>query len=280
VLQGRSVKNILGDTLAKDTKVFYFAGRPVGLLEMTTAPVSLSYLSVDHLETPILETSSSGASLWSGGFEPFGKDWNGAQAAGQFLRFPGQWEDTAWAGGRLYYNLNRWHQFGTGRYSMPDPLRSPLAYSEYLYVLSSPVALADRLGLLPDDSDILWQLEWDNACALGWAKEGHRRGSSGLGWRWAHCWTSCMIDTTCGRRAARVTEIEKEILDVFKCAKEILTNRVKPDGNCWSAFQPSDFEDNARGRACPKKLSCDQWCSAMPHDLSPPGPFFFPFLAR
>jgi hypothetical protein len=65
VLQGRSVKNILGGTISKDRKVFYFAGRPVGLLEMTTAPAMLSYLSVDHLGTPILETNASGTSLWS-----------------------------------------------------------------------------------------------------------------------------------------------------------------------------------------------------------------------
>jgi hypothetical protein len=49
----------------------------------------LSYLSVDHLGTPILETTSGGVSLWGGGFEPFGKDWNGAQTAGEFLRFRG-----------------------------------------------------------------------------------------------------------------------------------------------------------------------------------------------
>jgi RHS repeat-associated protein len=197
-LQGRSVKSLLGGTTSKDTKVFYFAGRPVALLEMVTTPATLSYLSVDHLGTPILETGASGASLWSGGFEPFGRDWNGAQAAGEFLRFPGQWEDAAWAGGesKMYYNLNRWYVPGGGRYFRPDLFRSPLGYSEYSYALVRPNNMTDRLGLLPDDSDLLWQVESDNACALSWAKEGRRLGGSGRGWRWAHCWTSCMIDTT------------------------------------------------------------------------------------
>jgi hypothetical protein len=60
--------------------------------------------------TPILETSSAGVSLWGGGFEPFGKDWNRAQTAGELLRFPGQWEDAAWTGvgSGMFYNVNRW----------------------------------------------------------------------------------------------------------------------------------------------------------------------------
>jgi RHS repeat-associated protein len=161
VLQGRSVRSILGGTLTKDTKVLYFAGRPVGLLEMTTTPATLSYLNVDHLGTPILETTSAGASLWSGGFEPFGKDWNGAQAAGEFLRFPGQWEDAAWAGSEIYYNVRRWYEMNAARYSQPDPLKiasikkyfqsprllSTESFSFFAYVDANPLAFVDPLGL-------------------------------------------------------------------------------------------------------------------------------------
>jgi RHS repeat-associated protein len=151
-LQGRSVKNILGGTISKDTKVFYFSGRPVGLLEMTTAPATLSYLSVDHLGTPILETNASGLSLWSGGFEPFGKDWNGAQAAGEFLRFPGQWEDGAWAGvagGDHFYNLYRWYSPLSGSYSQSDPFALAHLPTFYRYSFDNPLRFSDRLGLRP-----------------------------------------------------------------------------------------------------------------------------------
>jgi RHS repeat-associated protein len=148
-LQGRAVKNILGNTLSKDTKIFYFAGRPVGLLEMTTVPAMLSYLSVDHLGTPILETNSAGVSLWSGGFEPFGRDWNGAQAAGQFLRFPGQWEDSAWAGPGASYNVYRWYQPGAGRYINPDPIGLAGGINTYSSVWSNPLSWIDPLGLSP-----------------------------------------------------------------------------------------------------------------------------------
>jgi RHS repeat-associated protein len=163
-LQGRSVKNLLTGTTSKDTKVFYFAGRPVGLLEIAPGPAVLSYLSVDHLGTPILETTSGGASLWGGGFEPFGKDWNGAQAAGEFLRFPGQWDDAAWEGGvgsGLYYNVNRWYESLTGNYSRPDPLRVASGrrpapskalgderFGVYAYVDGNPMFFRDPLGLI------------------------------------------------------------------------------------------------------------------------------------
>ena len=43
----------------------------------------------------LVATADTGALVWQGGFEPFGADWNGAKAAGVFLRFPGQWVELA-----------------------------------------------------------------------------------------------------------------------------------------------------------------------------------------
>jgi len=167
VLQGRSVKNVLAGTTTKDTKVLYFAGRPVGLLEMTTAPATLSYLNVDHLGTPILETGSAGASVWSGGFEAFGKDWTGAQTAGEFLRFAGQWDDAAWEGGMgsgLYYNVNRWYDSGSGRYTRVDPIAAAMTLGLYIYTNARPVDLTDPSGLRPT------RLTDSQCCALASSK--------------------------------------------------------------------------------------------------------------
>jgi len=148
VLHGRSVKNVLGGALSKETKVFYFAGRPVGLLEMTTTPATLSHLITDHLGTPVVKTNAAGTSVWGGGFEPFGNDWNGAQTSGELLRFPGQWEDGAWAGSGLYYNVNRWYDSRSGQYKQPDPLGG--GAFPYLYVAQHPTVLIDPLGLCCD----------------------------------------------------------------------------------------------------------------------------------
>ena len=146
--------------------VFYFAGRPVATLRLTPSTSTLTYLTTDHLGTPILATADTGALVWQGGFEPFGENWNGASGSGVFLRFPGQWVDQLWEGGRLesglYYNLHRWFEPETGRYTRSDPLGS-VAYdprlaesslvdierfSLYSYVHGNPLSFIDPLGLL------------------------------------------------------------------------------------------------------------------------------------
>jgi RHS repeat-associated protein len=130
--------------------VFYFASRPLATLDNGT----LTYLTTDHLGTPALATNSAGTTVWQGGFEPFGADWNGAQEAGVFLRFPGQWEDRTWEHGELasglYYNVNRWYEPGTGRYTRPDPLRfregTAPEHRYYAYTTSNPLFYTDPLG--------------------------------------------------------------------------------------------------------------------------------------
>ncbi|NJL26877.1 MAG: hypothetical protein HC897_02835 [Thermoanaerobaculia bacterium] len=145
--------------------VVYFAGRPVGnLSQWPGAPAELRFFSTDHLGTLILESSVAGKLRWGGGFEPFGGDFSGAQQAGIFLRFPGQWHDDAWASSGLqslsYYNVRRWYHPAIGSYSQPDPARlasqSDTAFSPdgvqpsqsfYGYALQNPVLYIDPLGL-------------------------------------------------------------------------------------------------------------------------------------
>ena len=49
-----------------------------------------------HLGAPIQATDGAMALAWDGGFEPLGADYSRAQAAGVFVRFPGQREDSTW----------------------------------------------------------------------------------------------------------------------------------------------------------------------------------------
>ena len=102
-----------------DLYIFYFAGRPVATFEKvsgSTSSTTLSYLTTDHLGTPILITNTSGSQVWQGGFEPFGADYSSSPTP---LRFPGQWlEDNS----GLYYNVSRWYAAGAGTYTQPDPL--------------------------------------------------------------------------------------------------------------------------------------------------------------
>ncbi len=48
----------------------------------------------------------------------------------------------------LYYNVHRWYEFQTGRYSRPDPLGLEAGDPNiYLYAGGVPSALLDPLGL-------------------------------------------------------------------------------------------------------------------------------------
>jgi RHS repeat-associated protein len=148
----------------------YCPTNPVNRAQMaiflsTAFRLGLTFVSTDHLGTPNLATAVSGRKIWDGGFEPFGADWNGAQARGVFLRFPGQWvdgggENVGVASG-LTYNLHRWYEAASGRYERPDPLdgaklpsgmlepqsTDPRRFSYWSYASSNPLGFIDPLGL-------------------------------------------------------------------------------------------------------------------------------------
>jgi YD repeat-containing protein len=147
----------------------YLAGRPVAQVAIAGAGAETwTYVTTDHLGTPLLATDDAGAVTWEGGLEPFGRDYQagtpaGASESGIFLRLPGQWQDTSWAdatsGAGVAHNVARWLEVGTGRYTQPDPLGvvnrgafSPSSGQDplrqlYGYAEMNPVIRFDPLGL-------------------------------------------------------------------------------------------------------------------------------------
>jgi len=129
--------------------VLYHAGRPVAIVRQTgTAPASVTFLTTDHLGTPVLAMDGAGLEVWEGGFEPFGADYANAESAGVFLRFPGQWVDIEWRGGGQVYNVHRWYHATSGRYGTVDPFGLAAGVNRFVYALGSPLVLKDPLGLL------------------------------------------------------------------------------------------------------------------------------------
>ena len=151
--------------IRQDGWVLYFGSRPAGILEKTvetppsgapTTTTALTWLTTDHLDTPVLATDAAGSTVWQGGFEPFGADWNAARSAGIFLRLPGQWDDATWDNAKLpsglSFNANRWYSPATGRYTSPDPVQVAAVggisnLSRYLYADGDPIDASDPLGL-------------------------------------------------------------------------------------------------------------------------------------
>ncbi len=175
--QGRlfsTLRNPMDSNPATRTNLLYLAGRPVAQWKKVgTSTATLEFITTDHLGTPIVSFTSTGAVRWSGGFEPFGRDWQagtptGALENGLFLRLPGQIDDPLWRGiqppiaplaADLYYNVHRWYEPQTGRYTSVDPLgsqvdsRSEPLTEAFAYAGSRPTRLFDTLGLFTmDDS--------------------------------------------------------------------------------------------------------------------------------
>jgi RHS repeat-associated protein len=164
------------NTTPESSYLFYFAGRPVAQLDRTGSTEAWKFLATDHLGTSIAATSTAGALLWQGGFEPFGADWSGAGGAGVFLRFPGQWEEGVWSDGGedLFYNVHRWYDTVSGGYTGPDSLAHLQPnLTTYSYARQSPTTVSDPLGLFVVDPscDCLRQLSDNIPKALGKARQ-------------------------------------------------------------------------------------------------------------
>jgi RHS repeat-associated protein len=136
------------------TAYLYLGDRPVAQWQQDGGGSgNLTYLTVDHLGTPVAASNSVGTLVWSGGFTPFGEEFTRPSAGdhGIFLRLPGQWSDPFWYKPLfttdLYYNVHRWYEAGTGRYVSPDYFGLLASPNLFVYVDGRPTFYIDPLGL-------------------------------------------------------------------------------------------------------------------------------------
>ena len=145
------------------TDYIYVDGRPIAVLHPGAAPsaTQVSYIVADRLGTPQLASNSSGPTVWSTTYQPFGTTGNVGATITQNLRLPGQYADAETG---FNYNLYRDYMPGIGRYLEKDPfarrdplshvIESSLAVNQYEFVLSNPLRYKDPTGLF---------LEWINS---------------------------------------------------------------------------------------------------------------------
>lgn len=88
--------------------------------------------------------------------------------------------------------------------------------------------------------------------------------------RYQHCLANCLISQRCpgGKTVAVMASLVKEAGDLGRCIIQ------RTGGNCNSAFQPTDFEDNETGRECKPNVPCHEQCGGLrTAEEPPPGPF-------
>ncbi|MDP3126719.1 MAG: RHS repeat-associated core domain-containing protein, partial [Thiobacillus sp.] len=127
---------------AGNTKEYvWLDGRPLARIDNGTA---IYYYHVDHLGTPQAMTNSSGAVVWKGDYEPFGKATVKVSTVENNLRLPGQYFDRETG---LHYNYFRDYDPTTGRYIEADPIGLDGGMNLYGYVGGNPISGIDPAGL-------------------------------------------------------------------------------------------------------------------------------------
>jgi RHS repeat-associated protein len=268
--------------------LFYLAGRPVAQMARSGNSGAWTYLSVDHLGTPILTSSAGQAVVWQGGFEPFGRDWTSPSALskGLFLRFPGQWEDGGWApaasGLGLFHNLNRWYESGTGRYASADPLGLRGGNNLFRYAAANPVLLTDPQGRIAFPAAAMLACAYQEQQFARAQRTALAPVGKPFSYRWVHCYATCRIRNVCALGIPGISDVVayqiatgKEYRDLYHCIGDYLGGGGGTSNFCQSAFQTSDFEDDAVGLFCPKADQCEEECQGLENEPDTAfGPFY------
>ncbi|OMH38248.1 RHS repeat-associated core domain-containing protein [Motiliproteus sp. MSK22-1] len=110
-----------------------------------TADGKYYYYQNDHLGTPHRLLAASGAVVWEGRYEAFGRTVVLKQIVENNLRFSGQYYDEETG---LHQNYFRDYDPGEGRYLQSDPIGLNGGLNTYVYAGGNPLIYSDPFGLV------------------------------------------------------------------------------------------------------------------------------------
>jgi len=120
---------------------------PIAAIDALGTTAKVSYVYADGLGTPRVITDDAGSVQWQWPYQgnAFGEKQPTSASGYVFnLRLPGQYYD---AESKLAYNINRYYEPSTSRYSQTDPIGLQGGVASYAYVSSQPLGATDTLGL-------------------------------------------------------------------------------------------------------------------------------------
>jgi RHS repeat-associated protein len=138
----RNSTTLLGEYGTNGTKEYVYLGStPIAMVQ----GANVLTIQTDHLNTPRLVTNSTKALQWRWGYSAFVDTAPvSINATTLNLRYPGQYYD---AESMLHYNINRYYDSVTGRYTQSDLIGLKGGINTYGYVGGNPIGYVDPTGL-------------------------------------------------------------------------------------------------------------------------------------
>jgi RHS repeat-associated protein len=127
------------------TDYLYADGRPISVLQPGASTANkIDYILADRLGTPQLASNSTGSTVWSTTYQPYGTTGAVTGSITQNLRLLGQNADVETG---FNYNLNRNYMPNLGRYLETDPIGLAGGLNTYGYADANPGIFTDKWGL-------------------------------------------------------------------------------------------------------------------------------------
>jgi RHS repeat-associated protein len=248
-----SATSLLSEYTATATKEYVYLGdTPIAVVQAG----NILTVQTDHLDTPRQLTDNTKKVVWNWAYSAFGENQPTNTNNTVFnLRYPGQYYDTE---SKLHYNINRYYDPATGRYTQSDPIGLSGGINTYTYVGGNTVRYIDKTGLAT-------YMCTAPLHALGGT--GSKSGPDKFGNPLYHqyiCITDKKRNTICGGQDQRGKERMDPVYGPGKPSNDSYNSKncesVQPDNSCIEQCLKNKFKEPRPTYGIgPQGTDCQEW---------------------